>query len=97
MAVSTGRGPDLPEIAAEMLRVSAASAGAVVAEARSAVPLSEDQVNRLAQALTAKLGRDVAVRNIVDANVIGGVVTQIGDEVIDGSVRTRLNQLREAF
>jgi F0F1-type ATP synthase delta subunit len=33
----------------------------------------------------------------VDPSVLGGVVTQIGDSVIDGSVRTRLNQLRDAF
>jgi len=97
MAVSLGRGADLPEISTEMARVSAASVGAVVAEARSAVPLTEDQVSRLAQALTAKLGREVTVRNTVDPTVMGGVVTQIGDEVIDGSIRTRLNQLREAF
>ena len=77
--------------------VVAAGSGAVVAEARSAVALTDDQVSRLTEALTSKLGRPVKVRNIVDPTVIGGVVTQIGDEVIDGSVRTRLNQLREAF
>ena len=97
MVVAAGRGGDLPEIAREMARISAAGSGAVVAEARSAVALTDEQVSRLAAALTDKLGREVTVRNIVDQTVMGGVVTQIGDEVIDGSVRTRLNQLREAF
>ena len=40
---------------------------------------------------------DVAVRNIVDPSVVGGIVTQIGDTLFDGSVRTRLTQLRDAF
>lgn len=97
MIVGAGRAADLPAIAGEMVRRSAASVGESVAEVRSAVALTDDQVTRLAQALTAKLGRQVTVRNIVDPSVIGGVVTQIGDEVIDGSVRSRLHQLREAF
>jgi F-type H+-transporting ATPase subunit delta len=97
MVVAAGRGAQLPDIAREMARIAAEGTGAVVAEARSAVPLTEEQVSRLAEALTAKLGREVSVRNIVDPTVMGGVVTQIGDEVIDGSVRSRLSQLREAF
>lgn len=97
MVVSLGKGSELPEIASEVARVVAAGKGAVVAEARSAVALTEEQVSRLADALSAKLGRTVTVRNVVDESVVGGIVTRIGDEVIDGTVRTRLNQLREAF
>ena len=51
----------------------------------------------LARALKARTNIDVTIRNVVDPTVMGGVVTQIGDSVLDGSVRTRLNQLREAF
>ncbi len=76
---------------------SAESRGEAVAEVRSAVALTDDQQARLAAALGAATGREVAIRNIVDPTVLGGVVTQIGDTVIDGSVRTRLNQLRDAF
>jgi F-type H+-transporting ATPase subunit delta len=97
MVVANGRGGDLPAIVREMSRITAEGAGAVVAEARSAVALTDEQVSRLEAALSSKLGRTVTVRNIVDESVMGGVVTQIGDEVIDGSVRSRLNQLREAF
>ncbi|MFV0317145.1 MAG: ATP synthase F1 subunit delta [Microthrixaceae bacterium] len=97
MIVLNGRGAQIPEIAAEVGRIVADEQGAVLAEARSAVALTDEQVDRLAEALSAKLGRTVTVRNVVDPSVVGGVVTQIGDEVIDGTVRTRLNQLREAF
>ena len=97
MVVAVGRGGELPDLTREVGRVVASGQGAVVAEARSAVALTEEQISRLAEALTAKLGRTVTVRNIVDPSVVGGVVTQIGDEIIDGTVRSRLNQLREAF
>jgi F-type H+-transporting ATPase subunit delta len=68
-----------------------------LAEVRSAVPLSDAQQARLAAALEKQLGYPVQVRVVVDPTVVGGVITQIGDTVIDGSIRTRLAQLREAF
>lgn len=97
MLVASGRAADLPAIASALLADEAAGRGEEVAEVRSAVPLTDDQLARLTTALNAATGRQVTVRNIVDPAVLGGVVTQIGDSVIDGSVRTRLNQLREAF
>ena len=68
-----------------------------VAEVRSAVDLTDDQRQRLATALTSATGKDVEVKVVVDPTVMGGVVATIGDTVIDGSVRHRLDQLREAF
>lgn len=97
MIVATGRAGDLPKIADELVQRSAASTGSAVAEVRSAVALTDEQISRLAQALSARTKRDITVRNIVDPTVMGGIVTRIGDSVIDGSVRTRLNQLREVF
>lgn len=97
MLVSSGRIGDLPAIADELARRSAAAKGQTVAEVRSAVALTDAQIAELAQALKARTNIDVTVRNVVDPTVMGGIVTQIGDSVIDGSVRTRLNQLREAF
>jgi F-type H+-transporting ATPase subunit delta len=64
---------------------------------RSAVELSDDQKSRLAAALAASTGKQVEVVVEVDPSVLGGIVTQIGDTVIDGSVRQRLSQLRESF
>ena len=97
MLVTAGRIGDLPAIADEIANRAAAARGETVAEVRSAVPLTEAQIAQLAQALKARTNIDVTVRNVVDPSVMGGIVTQIGDSVIDGSVRTRLNQLREAF
>jgi F-type H+-transporting ATPase subunit delta len=97
MLVAAGRIADLPAIADALAGKAAAARGETVAEVRSAVPLTEAQIEQLARALKARTNVDVTIRNVVDPSVIGGIVTQIGDSVIDGSVRTRLNQLREAF
>ena len=97
MVVGAGRGSDLVRIIEVAVERSAGLRNKAVAEVRSAVALSDDQQRRLGEALQQATGKDVTVKVIVDPTVMGGVVTRIGDEVIDGSVRTRINQLREAF
>jgi len=97
MIVSSGRGSELGEIVDGFVNAAAASSGKRVATVRSAVALSDDQKTRLAHALSSSAGGPVELENIVDPDVVGGAVTTIGDTVIDGSVRTRLNQMREAL
>jgi F-type H+-transporting ATPase subunit delta len=97
MVIGAGRGGDLDRIAARVLELGAAQRGRVLAEVRSAVPLEPDQEARLTEALRARTGKDLEVKVVIDPSVMGGLVTQIGDQIIDGSVRSRLGQLREAF
>lgn len=97
LVVGTGRIKDLPTIVERLLALTASRSNRSIAEVRSAVELSDDQKARLAQALKEATGREVEVVVIVDPTVMGGVVTQIGDTVIDGTVRSRLAQLRESF
>lgn len=97
MVVGTGRARDLPDIIAKLVEMSAAEAQKEVAEVRSAVPLNDDQRKRLAEALNKATGKQVEVKVIVDPSVMGGIVAQVGDTVIDGSVRSRLEQLKNAF
>ena len=97
LAVGAGRGSDLPAIVRALIERSAATRNKAVAEVRSAVPLTTDQTARLAAAITAATGKDVEIKAVIDPSVLGGLVTQIGDTVIDGSVRHRLNQVREAI
>ena len=73
------------------------NASTSVAEVRSAVPLDDEQVQRLAEALSQATGKHVEVKVIVDPSVLGGVVARIGDTVIDGTVRHRLDQLEGAI
>ena len=97
LVVGAGRIAELPKIVDELVRLSASDRGQSVAEVRSAVPLSQEQQDRLSAALSASTATEITVRNVVDPSVLGGIVTTIGDAVLDGSVRTRLNQLRDAF
>ena len=95
--VASGRAHDLPAIIDRLVQRAAQAKSKVVAEVRTAVPLTDDQRSRLADALGKATGKSVEVKAIVDRSVLGGVVAQIGDTVIDGSIRSRLEQLREAI
>lgn len=95
MIVTAGRGGQLASIVDEFRTAAASASGKRVATVRTAVPLSDDQKSRLAHALSASTGSPVELENIVDPDVVGGAVTTIGDTVIDGTVRTRLKQLRD--
>lgn len=97
MVVGAGRSRDLPAIIDELVKLSAAEGNKEVAEVRAAVALTDDQKERLAAALGQATGKQVELKVIVDPSVLGGVVAQVGDTVIDGSVRTRLQQLKTAF
>ena len=97
MIVAAGRGRDLPAIVDALITLRAEDEGKEVAEVRSAIELTDEQQDRLAQALSDATGKDVEVKVVVDPTVLGGVVAQVGDTVIDGSVRHRLSQLRESF
>jgi F-type H+-transporting ATPase subunit delta len=92
--VHAGRARELPEIVGRLVAKAAEARGREVAEVRSAMPLDDSQRERLAEALGKVTGKRVDVRVIVDPSVMGGIVAQIGDTVIDGSVRHRLEQLK---
>jgi len=97
MVVGIGRGRDLPTIINALVKKSAESHNRAVAEVRSTVELTDEQRDRLAQAIEKATGKKVEVKVIIDPTILGGVVTTIGDTVIDGSVRTRLEQLKNAI
>jgi F-type H+-transporting ATPase subunit delta len=94
MVVGSGRGRDLPAIIDSLVERAASSKSLAVAEVRTAAPLTSDQQARLAAALANATGKQVTLKTIVDPSVIGGVVATVGDTVIDGSVRTRVEQLK---
>lgn len=95
--VGAGRGRDLPAIIDKLVERAAADRQQVVAEVRAAIPLDAATTERLAAALSSATGKSVTVKTVVDPAVLGGVVARIGDTVFDGSVRHRLDQLKEAI
>ena len=94
MIVGSGRGRDLPAIVDRLVQRAAATKDAALAEVRTAVALTGDQEDRLRAALANATGRNVTVKVVVDPAVLGGVVATIGDTVIDGTVRSHLDQLK---
>ena len=95
--VGAGRGHDLPAIVARFVELAAQSREHEVAEVRSAVPLDDAQVQKLAAALGRATHKNIEVRVVVDPDLLGGIVATIGDTVIDGTVRHRLEQLKETL
>jgi len=93
--VAAGRASDLPEIVDAFVEMAAARRHRALAEVRSAVSLTDEQQRRLADALSRATGKEVEVKVVVDPSVLGGLVATVGDTVIDGTVRHRLEQLRE--
>ncbi|MDA3014295.1 MAG: ATP synthase F1 subunit delta [Actinomycetota bacterium] len=94
MVVGSGRGRDLPEVIDRLVARASESKDLAVAEVRSAVALSDDQQQRLAAALANATGRQVNLKVVIDPSIIGGIVATVGDTVIDGSVRTRVEELK---
>ena len=71
--------------------------GVVLAEVISATALPEAYFIELERALVTVSGRKVRIERSVDASLIAGVVTKIGDKVFDGSVKNRLAELRSSM
>jgi F-type H+-transporting ATPase subunit delta len=95
--VGAGRGHDFPGIVQRFVELAAQTREHELAEVRSSVPLDEPQLQQLAAALSRATGKRVEVKVVIDPTVLGGVVATIGDTVIDGTVRHRLDQLKETM
>jgi F-type H+-transporting ATPase subunit delta len=93
--VAAGRAGDLPAIVDRFVELAAAERKRAVAEVRTAIDLTPEQTERLRHALNRATGKDLEIKVVVDPSVLGGVVARVGDFVIDGTVRHRLEQLRE--
>lgn len=93
--VGQGRARQLPQILEQLSALAAEARNSVVAEVRTAVPLDAAQRKALAESLSKATGKKVDVKAIVDPSVLGGVVAKIGDTVIDGTIKHKLEQLKD--
>ena len=87
----------VPEIARQLGRLVDDDAGVLRAEVTSAGPLAEPFLAKLRAELEKSTGKKVKIEHRQDASLIGGVVTKIGDRVIDGSLKARLSSFRDAL
>jgi F-type H+-transporting ATPase subunit delta len=77
--------------------LAAAQKNRALATVRVAKPLSSDQRNRLRTALSKQIGREVAIQEVIDPDVLGGVRVEIGDDVFEGTVSDRMEAARRLF
>lgn len=88
---------DLPRMIDAYGAIVADHRGEVTAKVTSAHPLTAEQLKALTANLKTRVGRDVAVATTVDPAILGGLVVQLGSQLIDGSIRTRLNSFATAM
>lgn len=88
---------ELPKVIRAFRQLAAAHRGETTAEVASAHPLTDDQVSELKQQLRRRVGREVNVDLSVDPSLLGGLVVRIGSQMIDSSIKTRLNSLAHAM
>jgi F-type H+-transporting ATPase subunit delta len=77
--------------------LAAAQKDRVVATVRVARPMTDEQRQRLRAALSRQAGRDVVLQEVVDPDVVGGVRVDLGDEVLEGTVASKLDEARRLF
>ena len=92
-----GRKGQLQPVIRLFRRLSAEHRGETTAEVVSAHPLSDDQVERLKAQLRTRVGRDVAIDSRTDPEILGGLIVKVGSQMIDASLRTKLNRLALAM
>jgi len=92
-----GRKRELGKIIRAFKRIAADHRGEISAEITSAHPLNDDQVEALKAQLGKRAGRDVTIDAQVDPDILGGIVIKLGSEMIDASIRTKLNRLTSAM
>jgi F-type H+-transporting ATPase subunit delta len=95
LLVENYRTRQIHQIREEFERLADEAAGIVHATVTTAIDLDEDARRAYAQRLSRKLGREVTVRFVTDRAIVAGAAIQIGDHLVDGTVRTQLARLRQ--
>jgi F-type H+-transporting ATPase subunit delta len=92
-----GRKNQLQPVIRAFRRIAAEHRGEASAEVVTAHPLKDDQLAALKQQLRTRAGREVAIETRIDPEILGGIVIKLGSQMIDASIRTKLNRLAEAM
>lgn len=95
--VDRRRTKTLPYLAQQLRELADARKGVVRAEVTTAMALGDAYYARLQAQLEKMTGKRVVVDKRIDASLLGGVVTRIGDRIFDGSLRTRLQTLKDSL
>jgi F-type H+-transporting ATPase subunit delta len=94
LVVDQGRQKRLPLIIEAFLTLAQDVREKVTAEVITSLPLSEEQAKRLEQELSKVTKKRVFLKPMIDDSILGGVIVKIENKVIDGSVRHRLEEIK---
>lgn len=94
LLVAKGRSGEARAVAEAFGRMADDHEGIAHAQVTTAVELAPAQLDAIAQQIGAVVGKQVRATGSVDPGIVGGIVVRVGDKLVDGSVRTRLKQLR---
>ena len=97
LAIENGRLSAMPEIAVQFRSLKNAAGGVTDATVFSAFPLDEQGLNDIAAVLEKRFGRKLGIKVELDPSLIGGIRAVVGDEVLDTSVKARLEQMKMAL
>ena len=97
IVIENGRLSALPEIASQFRSLKNAAGGTTDAVVFSAFPMDEQALSEVAAALEQRFGRKLDVKVELDPSLIGGIRAVVGDEVLDTSVKARLEQMKVAL
>lgn len=95
--IGHGHMADLGECIDAMCDLQDDARGILTAEAVSAVPLTDAQADRLTQKLEARTGRKIRLKRRVAPDLIGGIAVYVNGRVFDGTLRSRLNELKDVM
>jgi len=88
------RGRTIERVLDEFTGFAAQRRSRLIARVTSAVPLTEEQQERLSDALAREFGHEVRLQMVVDPELVGGITVRVGDELLDASVLRQLGAAR---
>lgn len=84
----------LREISAEAKKIRNTLRNRIPVEVTTAHQLSDEENAKITHELQVKLSAEIELNHKIDEDIIGGIVVRVGDQVVDGSVRSKLEQMR---
>lgn len=79
----------------EMEKIKLEKSNIMIAEVKSALPLTGEEKENIKNLLRKKYSKDIIIKDSIDKSVIGGVYIKIGDDIIDGTLKNKLNMMKE--
>lgn len=79
----------------EMEKIKLEKSNIMIAEVKSALPLTGEEKENIKNLLHKKYSKDIIIKDSIDKSVIGGVYIKIGDDIIDGTLKNKINMMKE--